>query len=581
MIVRRPSLDQPGNPPGTLPTLRLTPALIGALSVTLLASPGMAQSDSSRHAGVPGFVPGFVPVASPADEHARVLQLTGAVPATRFLLRSPSAGLGAIDSAQPLTVALVPPQVTFQHNSDIAFSMNDGALWAGRGANLLARAGFVAEWWRVRLVVVPEVTYSANEAYALVDPSIYPPPGPEWSPYASPWFLGEAGIDFPLRMGDRAIRRLTPGQSVLLVDAGPVSIGGGTENQWWGPGMWNALVLSNNAPGFPHVFVRTSRPVDTRIGSFDARLLVGGLQESDFYDGDPDNDLRSIGLLGLTWEPWFDRNLTLGAARAVFAPAGGWRDVFTDAYQVFADVGAPNLRTDFPQPVPAGRDQLFSLFFRWLLPGTGLVPGEGAEVYGEWGRAAQPRSVRDFMLEPNHSQAYTVGAQWLGSRVFGVGRFRARGELSNLEKAPTFKSRPLDTWYVSRAVDHGYTHRGEVLGAAIGPGSSSQNLAAGFVSDWWDLEGVLTRIRWQNDVQAEPISYTDGQGWCEHDVTFTGGARGNLRSRYGSVSLTFLTGKRYNPFFSPRQPTCPGTNIGDVQNQTFSLTFSPSLGWMR
>jgi hypothetical protein len=489
--------------------------------------------------------------------------------------------LGAIELPRPLTLELIAPEVAFQYNHGLAFSMNDGSLWAGRGPNAMARAGLIAEWWRARLVLAPELTYSANEHYTLVDTAVFAPPGARWSAYASPWFLGEAGMDFPLRMGDRAIRRLHPGQSVLMIDAGPVTVGGGTENNWWGPGMWNALVLSNNAPGFPHLFVRTSAPIVTDWGIFDARLLIGGLQESDYYDFDPDNDLRSISMLGLTWQPPFDTNLTLGATRAVFAAASGWGDVFADSYQVFADVGAPNLRTDFPQPVRPGRDQLFSLFFRWMLPGGRIVPGEGVEVYGEWGRATQPRSIRDLMVDLNHSQAYTVGMQWLGSPVSDAGRFRARGELTNLEKSPTFKTRPLDTWYASRAVDQGYTNRGQVLGAAIGPGSSSQNVGVGFVSALWDVEGVITRIRWQKDIQAEPIVYGGGQGWCEQDVTLASGIRGNVRSPYGWLSVSYLGGKRYNPFFSPRQPVCPGTNIGDVPAHTFSISFQPAVSWRR
>ncbi|HEU5175197.1 MAG TPA: hypothetical protein VFT96_10625, partial [Gemmatimonadaceae bacterium] len=179
------------------------------------------------------------------------------------------------------------------------------------------------------------------------------------------------------------------------------------------------------------------------------------------------------------------------------------------------------------------------------------------------------------LVEPNHTQAYTVGMQWLGKPVW-AGRFRARGELANLEMSPTFRTRPAATWYTSRAAEQGYTHQGQVLGAAIGPGSSSQHVAIGYVADAWQLEGTIARIRWQNDVQAERINYPSG-GWCEHDVSMMGGGRASVNSRFGSIALSYLTGTRYNPFFSPRQPSCPGKNIGDVRNGTFSLRFEPVL----
>src|ERR1035437_205388 len=58
-------------------------------------------------------------------------------------------------------------------------------------------------------------------------------------------------------LGDKPIHRLDAGQSTAMVALRNVGFGVSNENQWWGPGIRNALILSNNAPGFPHAFIRT------------------------------------------------------------------------------------------------------------------------------------------------------------------------------------------------------------------------------------------------------------------------------------------------------------------------------------
>ena len=57
-------------------------------------------------------------------------------------------------------------------------------------------------------------------------------------------------------------------------------MGVSTENLWWGPGVRNSLIMSNNAPGFGHISFNTTAPVLTKIGSFEWQLISGVLQNS-------------------------------------------------------------------------------------------------------------------------------------------------------------------------------------------------------------------------------------------------------------------------------------------------------------
>src|SRR5207237_4260274 len=135
--------------------------------------------------------------------------------------------------------------------------------------------------------------------------------------YRFPWYTGPYSIDLPLRYGDLNLSRFGLGQSSVSVDARAVAFGFSTENEWWGPGVQNAIVLSNNAPGFPHLFFRSARPIATRLGLMEFRWLSGTLYESAYFDNDPRNDTRSIAAAAVHFTPQRAPGLPLGFAHSV------------------------------------------------------------------------------------------------------------------------------------------------------------------------------------------------------------------------------------------------------------------------
>src|SRR5205814_5387301 len=105
------------------------------------------------------------------------------------------------------------PQVYFVRNSQLPNFENDGALWAGRGANVMIRTGLRAEWGRVRFFLLPELLYEENRWYRLADPPFAPALQLPRNPYGSPWHAGFQSIDLPIRFGPPdPIRGLDPGQ---------------------------------------------------------------------------------------------------------------------------------------------------------------------------------------------------------------------------------------------------------------------------------------------------------------------------------------------------------------------------------
>lgn len=524
-----------------------------------------------------------LPTASPADDEAhRTSLLLGwepkdAVESTRLLRSASSLAAPGRDSAARMS--FVAPVILAVTNSGLPYSYNDGALWSGRGTSGLLRAGVTASSGRLHVVIAPEVAISENRDFVAFSPDL--PPGfaltrPGRSPFAAPWYYAPRNADAPWRFGTRHYARLEPGQSSAWIALPPgIDAGVSTENEWWGPGIRNALLLSDNAPGFPHLFARSRRPLQTRIGTFDARWLLGGLAESAFFDTVSSNDRRSFSAAAVVWRAPHGSpvdGLSVGIGREVIANARSWAGVLRRPLDFLASAPrSANVADSTTRDTTAGgRDQITSIFWQWAFPGAGF------EFYGEVGRTELPVSLRDFLLYPDHSRGYTVGLQWIGNPAANT-HLRVQAEATNIERASSFLSRPIGIWYASRAVPQGFTHRGQTLGAAIGPGASSQWLALDYLARTWDVGLVGQRVRWNNDAMYFAVTFdpTIGAGWCQHDVTIAPGVRGGASTRLGRVQGELLLQNRLNVFFQ-NAGGCPNNEYRrDLRNVALTIRYAP------
>ena len=522
----------------------------------------------------------LVLVSGDIVERQRLDELIGhAEPNTR-LLQSTSGLTQRLDAPRKPRFAVLAPEAEMVQNSGIPFSLNRGNLWAGRGRNILLRAGFQADWGPVSLIVAPEFTYSENQEFSLgvrLEVLRHPFNAPVLEhprdSLADPLYVLPNSIDRPFRFGDTSFRDIHAGQSTLAVHTGVASFGISTENEWWGPGIRNAIVLSNHAPGFVHFFARTDHPVKTPVGEFAGRLLLGGLRESSYFDSLSTNDWRSFSALAMTWNPPGLDGLILGATRAVYQPVAGATNISAHLFDaLFSFPGRPNDRpVDDTTQVP-GPDQIYSLFGRWVFPRSGF------EVYGEWSRTELPASFRDLLEAPGHTQGYTLGLQWARALHEGRDAFRIQAEHTYLEKSTTFRDRPVGTYYTSRTVPQGYTNQGRVLGAGIGPGSSSHWLALDYFSRNWEIGAFGERIRWNNDALFDiELPTPSTLPWCKHDVTIRGGIRGAYSFPFGRVRVSLSQGKRMNAYFN--HFTVCGRDadplaITDIRTTTLELKYS-------
>jgi hypothetical protein len=186
------------------------------------------------------------------------------------------------------------------------------------------------------LNLVPQVTYADNRAIGVLQVIPYYPPD-LYPPYIRLWYREGVTIDMPIRFGEKPLSEVSLGQSSATLRGGALSVGVGTENSWWGPGIQNAIVLSSNAPGFPHAFLRTSYPIWTPLGDVEARWMIGQLDTSDTFERPTADETRVVGAAIVTLRPWWEPGLTVGIARSVYGPVADDETRFGVGHAVFTD----------------------------------------------------------------------------------------------------------------------------------------------------------------------------------------------------------------------------------------------------
>ena len=203
-----------------------------------------------------------------------------------------------------------------------------------------------------------------------------------------------------------------------------------------------------------------------RIGKVHTRWVWGRLRESAYFDADAANDSRFITGLVASFSPAGLSGLELGASRVFVSEWEAGGPSLSEALVVFLPLQKKSLATPDNPDGDDRRDQIASLFFRWALPASGF------EFYGEWARGDHSRDLRDLFLQPEHASGYLVGFQKGFERPADV-LWRFGSEITVLGSARTAQLRaPASAFYVHHLIHQGYTQRGQVMGAGIGPGSS-------------------------------------------------------------------------------------------------------------
>lgn len=470
-----------------------------------------APEPAACRPGAPRLLDGL---GTPEEDLLRLAQLAGAAPLSPGLIRQGAPHAVATCEAADLFgwagrlprlpegdrwVVAVPARLTLAVNGRYPAGGNDGLLWAGRGVSTLASAGLAARWGALSLSLVPEVAWQQNAWFVTA-----PVTRPGGQPFENPWYGPD--LDLPQRPAAGPFARAGLGQSELRLTGLGTALGVSTANVWLGPGLRNALVLTNEGPGVPHLFVGTAAPVDFGIGPVEALVLWGPVSRS---RGFPAGGQKWLSALALDWQPRWVPGLTVGLGRAFLETGASLRR------HGFLSVLQPPIKAWTPGGDNPEDNQVASLWLRWAFPAVGL------ELYGEWGRDDFPISFEGLVREPERTQGWVAGLQ----KLFGAGPRRVR---LHLEASRFHEARPLEArgglpvWYV-HPNDLGWTHGGQLLGAGVGPGGDAQRLAVDLLSPAGRLGAFLERTRRNEEVYwsvIEPLGESR-----DHDVELAVGVR--------------------------------------------------------
>ncbi|MDH5610421.1 MAG: capsule assembly Wzi family protein, partial [Cyclobacteriaceae bacterium] len=389
----------------------------------------------------------------------------------------------------------------------------------------------------VSFQIRPSLLFNQNkdfETFYDTDPSLNIPKLSDW------WNR----IDTPEYLS--SLTTFLPGDSYLKLNYKKIGFGISTENLWWGPGQFNSLIMTNNAAGIPHLSLQTEEPVNIKIGTVESRFIMGRLTDSGLpatdptylfqnksYNVDKPNDTRIINGLSVSYQPKWISGLFLGFSSTI------------QQYRqqvLYQQNYLPLLRDLFMKNSPLFDaqsiiDKNASVYMKWRM--------KNSSVYCEIGN-----------FDDNFSWLHPARANGTGyGYILGFSRYQHlknkkssllfQAEITDLQQPPHHSSSNLTSWYIHDQIRHGYTQKGQIIGAGIGPGGNLQTLALSYISHKYSI-GTLVE-RWEHNKDYYFYNFTPIGNFQKFWVDYTFNINAQTRfSSFGlSADLTHVTSLNY------------------------------------
>jgi hypothetical protein len=389
-----------------------------------------------------------------------------------------------------LNISLLPINFTQKLTTHHPYGWNDGAFSLSKGYQFLIGGGVYFQWHKLKIQLRPEFVKTAEGNY-------------ETSNY---W-----GAVTP------SFKKIMPGQSSIRYDLGPLTVAASTENMWWGPGIYNSMLMSNNAPGFLHYSINSNRPINTFAGSFQFQLQAGFLQKDStqgyenkrLYPAIINNGKRYYNSINVSYQPKFLKNVYFGLTRT---------------FQNYIELQSSNSNGFVYNYVPVfvaffknvynddavKRDQVAAVSARWILP------KEKAEMYFEFGFNDAKQNFRDLMMDMAHSSGYVWGFKKL-KYLNETKYLNFNIEMARLAQTTSYLHRNAGNWYEHGGIIEGYTNLNQIMGGVSGFGNNMQALAMSYHSGWNKLGFIFQHIVQNpydlvadiNEVGIRSIKWTD------------------------------------------------------------------------
>jgi hypothetical protein len=313
----------------------------------------------------------------------------------------------------------------------------------------------------------------------------------------------------PERFGNGMYTKALWGQSSISLRYGAFELGAGSKNFWWGPGQWNSLIFSNNAPGFPYISLNSIKPAKTFLGSFEGQVLIGRLESSnqvptqieslnDRFFRPLNPDWRYLNGMMVSFSPKWIPSLSLGYARTfqyynADRPKDffGWLPIFEPmAKENFFESGN-SVEYD-----GRGQSQQIAVFGR-----IEFIKSK-AEIYFQFGRRDHALNWREFTLNPEHARAYQLGFLKIHALPKTTKYLQVRGEITHQQESVNrilrYGKQGGISWHTHSQL-RGFTNYGQPMGVGIGTGSNVQTLEVSVVEEWKKLGILFERLENNQD----------------------------------------------------------------------------------
>jgi hypothetical protein len=373
------------------------------------------------------------------------------------------------------TLKKLPLQIGQKLNTNQPYGGNDGAMSYSKGYQFQISGGVYAQFKNIKLLFRPEYVQTASQEYKT----------------SASW--GQV---------NPAYKKFLLGNSSLRFDLGKLSMGVSTQNLWWGPGIYNSLLMSNNAQGFFHYSINSNRPIKNFLGTFQFQVISATLTQ-DSLQGFENNGLkrrninksdRVLSSLAVDYQPSFLKNISFGINRSLQS----YKDRLpTDFVQknipvLSAFFGSTDVARDtFPQ------DQTVSIYTKWMFPKS------HAELYYQFAYNDAKANWRDFWLDMSHSTAYILGFKKLfilkDEKYLDLGM-----EVIKLGQTPSYLHRNAGNFYEHSQIREGYTNQNQILGAGSGFGNNMQTIQLS-MNQGWNKWGIIF-----HHIQQNPMALVSG-----------------------------------------------------------------------